>query len=72
MPKCPKCGKEVDQLKARVSEVSDWLLMLEDGDPYWEEEDRTRTGDITFGCPECEAVLFQDEEKALAFLRLVD
>ena len=72
MPKCPKCGKEIDHLV--------------DFSPVWQEYEMTisKNGDAQYDliddsipmgtddeyvCPECSEVLFTSEEDAINFLK---
>lgn len=71
MPKCPKCGKEIDHLifdgcermTAKVELNSVDMVDYVDWDSFGFDENSE------YKCPECGAVLFTDEEDAGAFLR---
>ena len=70
MPKCPKCGAEVDCL-INIQDVWEefrfWID--EDGDVNYEDMD-SWDGDLNeFKCPSCSEVLFEDEGEAEAFLK---
>lgn len=66
--KCPKCEKEIDKLH---NIQSGEMVYDFDGENY----ERNRHQDFftddrvnTWNCPECDEVLFTDEEKAKEFL----
>jgi len=64
MPKCPKCGKEIDYLTNFV--IEEYKLTIdENGNGYHELVDC----DDDYQCPECATILFRDEEKAVKFLK---
>jgi len=72
MPKCPKCGKEIDYLRDFSPVWQEYKLTIDkNGDADYEFVDNTTSmdfGDI-YECPECGEVLFTDEEEAVKFLR---
>jgi len=71
MPKCPKCGAEIDYLIAYTTNVAEEDIFRVDksggveydevGFDYWDTS-------TTFSCPECEKILFRREEDAKKFL----
>ena len=74
MPKCPKCGEEIDHLNLKSIDGGE-MSLSEDGedgefqidwnsDIYGEE-----TLDTSASCPECGEKLFDDYEEASDFLR---
>jgi transcription initiation factor IIE alpha subunit len=71
MPKCPKCGKEIDFLKNYESNATlEYNLSLDiEGEPQYEYVDTLFAGDSVFACPECGEDLFSNEEDAVAFLQ---
>jgi len=72
MPRCPKCGKEIDHLKDFSPVWQEYKMTIdENGNAHYEFVDNSTpmdTGD-EYECPECEEVLFRDEEEAVRFLR---
>ena len=71
MPRCLKCGSELNWLRLWSGNWSSYQFFLNEAgqcesfleDEFWDEDKDE------FQCPECQEVLFQDEEKAIAFLR---
>lgn len=72
MPKCPKCGKEIDYLRDFFPIWQEYKMTIdENGNAYYELVDDsllTNSGD-EYKCPKCSAVLFRDEKEAVKFLR---
>jgi len=71
MPKCPKCGAEIDYLIAYTMNVAeeDIFRVDKNGDVEYEEVGFDYWGtDTSFNCPECGAQLFRREEDAKKFL----
>ena len=69
MPKCPKCGKEINKLyNIQLGEMC-WE-MDEDGE-YENRVDLFVQHDETnfWECPECNERLFDNEEEAINFLK---
>jgi hypothetical protein len=70
MPKCPKCGKEIDYLYC-------YAYKLEKARFYISSNNRTKysnwkgicRGDLVYDCPKCGELLFASEEEAEKFLR---
>jgi len=72
MPKCPKCGAEIDYLIAYVTNVAeeDIFRVDKDGNAEYEEVDVDYWGvETSFSCPECRETLFTHEEDAKNFLK---
>lgn len=66
MPKCPKCGKEIDCLNNWESGEMEYCLSLNG----YEGKDFVEDGKVNeYECLECSEVIFTDEEKAIAFLK---
>jgi predicted RNA-binding Zn-ribbon protein involved in translation (DUF1610 family) len=70
MAKCPKCGKEIDYLQAKMSDYG-ILRMHPDGTPSYEWSCDVYGGqpDFEFKCPECGEVLFTYADEAEDFLK---
>jgi len=72
MPRCPKCGKEIDYLRDFSPVWQEYKMIIdENGDAHYELIDNEIPMDIgdEYQCPKCEEVLFRDEEEAVRFLR---
>ena len=73
MPKCPKCGAEINQLICYVSNVTevDAFTLDEKGEPFYDKIDEIydESSDIEFTCPVCDKPLFHKEEEAIRFLK---
>jgi predicted RNA-binding Zn-ribbon protein involved in translation (DUF1610 family) len=75
MPRCPRCGKEIDSILNVQSGYMEYVLKIDkkNGDyDYQSSNDGFTTDDSLndFCCPECHLSLFPDsEEDAIAFLR---
>ena len=72
MPKCPKCGEEIDHLIYYAYELQKAYVGL---DAYgnleygnWDSLGVTK-GEPDYECPKCKEVLFHDEEEARRFLQ---
>jgi ssDNA-binding Zn-finger/Zn-ribbon topoisomerase 1 len=64
--KCPKCGEMIDHL---IEERSQKHLFRFDSEGSYQFLD---TGDIlssVYECPECDAILFEDDEGAQDFFK---
>jgi len=68
MPKCPKCGKEIEELLYYAYELNH-AHFNRYGEYYNWDTLPDMKGKPDYECPECGEVLFHSEEKALAFLR---
>jgi len=67
MPKCPRCGEEIDYLRNWQSGETEYRLF---SNGTYEGEDFVEDNKVNdYECPECSEVLFTDEEKAIAFLK---
>jgi len=73
MPKCPKCGKEIDYLVDYSPAWQKYEMRIDkNGDAHYEFVDDSLpidTIDDEYECPECSEVLFTDEEEAVKFLK---
>jgi len=72
MPKCPKCGAEIDYLHEFDKVEEKFRFSIDDnGLPDYAHLNYIAESEevIDFECPECDALLFEDEEKATAFLK---
>jgi len=72
MPKCPECGKEINYLIFSGEEyVTATVSLRKNGTiDYTNWNSCGGFGDIMdYSCPECHAILFDNEEDAEAFLR---
>ena len=68
MPKCPKCGKEIDRLRSFLP-IYD-LTVDENGKEHYEFINYSPVAiKEHYICLKCRAVLFTDEEDAIKFLR---
>ncbi|NHV05775.1 MAG: hypothetical protein HA495_00365 [Thaumarchaeota archaeon] len=71
MVKCPKCGAEISELIAYITNVAeeDVFRVDKNGEVEYEKVDEVY-GDIeiSYMCPECGAQLFRREEDAKKFL----
>jgi predicted RNA-binding Zn-ribbon protein involved in translation (DUF1610 family) len=65
MPKCPKCGEEIDHL---INYCRGWEMFAFDGEEY-EYIDSFGVDESEYACPECDETLFTDEEEASKFLK---
>ena len=71
MAKCPKCGNEIDHLINWVRQDVGYYFSV---DSEGNEENRFMDescyiDDGEYECPKCQAVLFEDTELALEFLK---
>lgn len=70
MPKCPKCGKEIDYLKHwQQSSVSYEFTLDDEGYPNYDRDEIVGGEDSEWDCPECNEELFNNEEEATEFLK---
>jgi predicted RNA-binding Zn-ribbon protein involved in translation (DUF1610 family) len=73
MPKCPKCGEEIDVLitwKRELSRYRMWFIEKDDEYPMWERVDAVEEeGEEEYECPRCGGLLFKNYEDAVAFLK---
>ena len=69
MVKCPKCKMEIDYLKAEDWVSRGMILEVQNGrEVYSDTEHYDDIRDEKFICPECNSVLFENEEEAVDFL----
>jgi uncharacterized C2H2 Zn-finger protein len=73
MPKCPKCGAEINELLYYAYELNHAHFYVNENTGRaefhnWDTIPDTK-GDPDFECPECEEVLFHSQEEAEKFLR---
>lgn len=69
MPKCPKCGSDIDKLK--VVQHNTGILSVVDGNPIYEWASDIYGSEVClmeFICPECDEVIFDSPEVAMGFL----
>jgi hypothetical protein len=70
LPKCPRCGKEIDYLINVCEETAKYVFSFDGGkgcDYYFDD---SWPGDWSvFQCPECDEELFTNEEDAKKFLK---
>jgi DNA-directed RNA polymerase subunit RPC12/RpoP len=66
MPKCPKCGKEIDTL---VNVQSGEHRFVFDGEDYEPDGFFTDDGTNEWQCPDCNYPLFFGEGEATKFLK---
>jgi len=71
MPKCPKCGEDIDYLINYCKKPACFIFEVnEKGYPaYSLESEAENYVDEEYVCPECDEVLFTDEQDAIKFLR---
>ena len=73
MPKCPKCGTEVDQLtNFSLHWTEHRFTVSDDGLPSYHVSENIVMSDPVeneYVCPECDAVLFKSEAEALTFMK---
>jgi ribosomal protein S27AE len=63
--KCPKCGKSIDSL---TEDRTQHAIYKYNGDDIYEFRDYGDIENQNFHCPECDALLFTNEEDAKNFL----
>lgn len=71
MPKCPKCGREINALLNIVTGTMEYELSLDvQGDEQYSRMDFENDNEINdFVCTLCQKVLFVDDEEAIEFLK---
>ena len=73
MPRCPKCGKEIDHLVDYSPVWEEYELRVDtNGNVHWEFMNNSvpmDAKDDEYECPECHKVLFTDAEDAINFLK---
>jgi ribosomal protein S27AE len=69
MPKCPKCGKDIDTLLLQGKQVQTFRVSLgEDGLVYLWIDASDGLEDEEYACPECGETLFTNDIDATDFL----
>jgi uncharacterized protein with PIN domain len=70
---CPECNEEIDSLRNIQTGTMEYRLKLDvQGDIQYETCEFELDAGVNvneYWCPECEAVLFTDESKAIDFLK---
>lgn len=73
MPKCPYCGKEIDELTNWCSEQVPYVAFLDEGVLDYRssslEPEPIPESDEYYACPECGETICYLPERAIAFLR---
>jgi len=70
VPRCPKCGAEIDYLLNYCMKTVTFIVELTDGDlDYIKEDEYPDSTENRYMCPVCGRELFTNEEDAKAFLR---
>lgn len=68
MPKCPKCGKEIDRLSYHEERDYDAVVEVVDGKlSRLEEKENVEVS--YYSCPKCDEEIAQSDEDALKFLQ---
>lgn len=67
---CPKCHKKVDELNyCSKVDASQTFEVDDEGNPYYSVMDYGDHSNEKWYCPECNELLFTDEDKAIEFLK---
>ena len=71
MVKCPKCNKEIDYLNNWSSALIKYIFRInKEGYADYERTNSETAGESNdWECPECDEILFYDEQNAIAFLK---
>jgi predicted RNA-binding Zn-ribbon protein involved in translation (DUF1610 family) len=70
MPKCPKCGKEINELHLYGKQTQLYRVWFDKGDLHYEWADSSSDMESEeYLCPECGETLFTSEEEATEFLK---
>jgi uncharacterized protein (UPF0212 family) len=72
MPKCPKCGNEIDYLVCGCEEISTYIVRLNESREAleWERVDcETLEDPDIYTCPECGTEIAHHYSEAVAFLK---
>jgi predicted RNA-binding Zn-ribbon protein involved in translation (DUF1610 family) len=71
---CPKCGEEITELRAFVKAERVYDVSLLNAELDWYERDvySSEVDAPDFECPECNELLFHDEEQVIKFLQWGD
>ena len=67
MAKCLNCGEEITYLIKRVKKELEYYFEIDKNKQAHYEPVLLR--ETTFQCPDCNEILFTDEESALKFLK---
>jgi hypothetical protein len=72
MPKCPKCGREINSLLLRAKQMHDFRVYEYEGglEYFWigaSSDDDLENEE--YYCPKCGAILFTNDIDALNFLK---
>ena len=70
MPRCKFCKKEIDRLVNFTSGLNRYDFWVDNDMPDYQFDtfiEDNKTND--YECPECQEILFNDEEEATAFLK---
>ena len=70
MPKCPECNKEIEYLNSYQSGESHYRLWNDGGYELREFQPDGKVND--YECPECQDILFRNEEDAMTFIGAVE
>lgn len=73
MPKCPKCGQEIDKLyRYRPSNIDVIIGIDESGEVVMSASDQFQMkepDEYEYICPKCDETVTQNEEEAIRFLK---
>lgn len=70
MPKCPKCGKEIEELRNYSARTDSFAVTLtKSGYLDYAHLNDSDYDDGVFCCPECDEELFSTEKEAITFLK---
>ncbi len=71
MSKCPKCKEEINDLisveSAKIVQRFSLVKYRGENSPEYHDVSRDFEGNPEFFCPECDKVLFTDEDEAIKF-----
>ena len=68
MPKCPKCGKEIEELICVTEETAEYLMTPTENGKADYIPLYARIKSEVYRCPECDAKLFDTPDEAIRFL----
>jgi len=68
-PKCPKCGKEIDNLRHEATAIEVFTFKIIAGVPKYTKIDIHSVRQFDYKCPKCRIPLFKDTEEAIKFLK---
>jgi hypothetical protein len=72
MPRCPECGKEIDELICIAEEIHEYTFQFDDKEPddvRYEETDMWAGDWQIWKCPLCDAELFHSQKEEKEFLK---